>query len=350
MTTLKKFLTFSFFGRLVGFLSDFVLVTLAASSFAFSFYNLSSFPLIVFSVIGYLTSLCTVFKKDINLAKPIFTAVLFISLLNSGSFLFLNSIDLPTAIFVSVILFFGYIFLERNDLGKKIIWLNPLLALMSGIAIIIFSLLSNHISLNIFMVLVLAFLIKPLIIILLSHENNTLKQQKLLSFITLILIILSLRHFLIISFRYFLPESELIDYSFNARITQSIFAIYAVSLIAQNKLIDRLFEIRSFYVSVVILFLLFLVSEYFETDPLRIKVFWVFGLLFACPYIVSLDIFIIKNFEKNRYILFLGFINMAIIFLFSYFLWMQNSISTIFSMISIVFYAYVIRKYLLKYQ
>ena len=69
---LRKFLTFSFFGRSVGLLSDFVLVGFAATAFAFSFYSLASFPLIVFSVIGYLTSISTVLKKDLNLYKPNF--------------------------------------------------------------------------------------------------------------------------------------------------------------------------------------------------------------------------------------------------------------------------------------
>ena len=345
---LRKFLTFSFFGRSVGLLSDFVLVGFAASAFAFSFYSLASFPLVVFSVIGYLTSISTVTKKDVNLYKPIFIAVMFVSLLNSGSFFFSNPLNFVTLFFAFLILSLGFAYLKINNQGKNIIWLNPLLAALSGIVIIISALLSNYFSLNIFFVLILAFLLKPLVLISISKKDNLVSKEKFLSFMTLILIVLSLRHFLVISFRYFVPEVDLVNYSFNSRVLQSIFAIYAISLIAQEGLLNKILELKTFIVSICLFIAISLSTLFFETDPYRLKLLWVFGLIFMCPYIVAIDIFVFKNALKNKSYVLFGFINIAFIYFFTYFIWINKSVDNLILIALIIFYSVFTRNFILR--
>ena len=345
---LRKFLTFSFFGRSVGLLSDFVLVGFAATAFAFSFYSLASFPLIVFSVIGYLTSISTVLKKDLNLYKPIFIAVMFVSLLNSSSFFLSNPLNLGTLIFAFLILSLGFVYLKTNNQGKNIIWLNPLLAAFSGIVIIISALLSNYLSLNIFLVLISAFLLKPLVLISINKKNNFGVKEKFLSFMTLILIVLSLRHFLIISFRYFVPETELVNYSFNSRVLQSIFAIYAISLIAQEGLMNKILELKNFIASTCLFTVILLSTLFFETDPYRLKLLWILGLIFMCPYIVALDIFVFKNSIKNMSYVLFSFMNIAFIYFFTYFIWINKSMDNLILIVLAIFYVVFTRNFILR--
>jgi hypothetical protein len=294
---------------LLGIIIDLILVYFSAELYAKSYYLLSSIPVLIYSLSGYLSSISKTssWASSVLLKLRITTLFVFVYCLLSFFITTKSNLDGFYGLIISLIvisLFSGVVTNLKAAKNEHTIWLFPAAGFVSLCIGLIGALTFKGGYYEPFLVVVIMTVIRPVLFLFKGktiEENYEISGIKIFSIVALAFC--GLRHLILVLYRFYVPDSLIIEYSFNSRIIQNFYAfsfipllIYLNSLKGEKTHLFRniFFGILcSIFISVMLI--LYLDSfEYMKIHFSWLLVMIIMGLAILCS-----DYFLINSGDKH---------------------------------------------------
>jgi len=228
---IAKFLGANFATRLFGFGVDLYLVYFAAQAFAASYYVALLAPTLMFSVIAYQSAVFRVTDNVINMKSAFIFALICIGG-TAYTFHISESLDvlgwlLILCTFIGLVLY--YFAGEKSD---DVIWIGPVSWVLLPACCIVFALFLSDIPGAAQLSVITALMLRTCVILSISKPTKPLKSlDEVTWFVCLImLLLLSIRLLVSLLYRMALPDTLLIDYSFNSRLALNFYAFLLIPM------------------------------------------------------------------------------------------------------------------------
>ena len=230
--TIVRFFSFGMLARGLGFCLDMILIYVAAELFARAYYLMSAVPILLLSISSYVSSISPysdwmrrALGNDNTLYLVLLTYLLAVAYLAVD---LVNGAELTFTAFVSLMLaaLFAVVISVKYAVGtRSAVWLFPASGCLALVVGMIGALLLPD-EAYVFFIVIFMTIIRPIVFVLFGEmsTNEASGVETLNTSSLLLLISFGLRHFVLVGLRYLVPESEVIAYSFNSRIIQSIYA------------------------------------------------------------------------------------------------------------------------------
>lgn len=329
---ITSFYIFNLLGRFLGLAIDFILVFFSAVIYAKAYYQISSLPVLLFSIMAYTYSLMQKSNWGLSLLSSNHTSIIVISFYTLSSISIIASQYRFTDnnfiyfILIAVVTFFSAILVStRSKENENNLWLFPAAGFVSLAIGLIGAIFFNEGFKQAFLVVLLMIIIKPLIF---YFYGKPLKSTYKLNKILLILIIFcGLRHLVLIIFRFYVPEDYLIEYSFNSRLIQNLYAfsiLPAIYFLDKNR-ISKSVSNKSLTLVLISIITVFALSQIIQNIViLKIHLNWIIPMSLFVFIIIKVDSFVIKSGDKHPLrSLFYQLILSSFVLCFNIFYWLK---------------------------
>ena len=237
LSTIKKFYIFNVSGRVLGIVLDLTLVYLAAELFAKSFYLFSSIPVLIYSLLAYTSTVSNVSPWATSLMSKLNVTIILVAFYCFASFYTATRSslisDVNYIVVITIVAFFaGIVTNIKSASNDNTVWLFPAAGFLSLCIGLVGALTLKNGGFEAFYVVILMTLITPLVFVYNGNKkliNFSFSEIKILAVIAILFC--GLRHFVLIMYRFYVPEDSVIEYSFNSRIIQNIYAFTLIPLI-----------------------------------------------------------------------------------------------------------------------
>ena len=329
------FYIFNLLGRFLGLAIDLTLVFFSAVIYAKAYYQISSLPVLLFSIVAYTYSLMQKSSWGVNLLSTNYTSITIISLytLASISIIAFNyrSIDSNFLYFILIAAaaYFSAILVStRSEKNENNLWLFPAAGFVSLAIGLVGAIFFNGGIKQAFFVVLLMIVIRPLIFYFYGRPSkSTYNFDKLNKILLILVIFCGLRHLVLIIFRLYVPEDYLIEYSFNSRLIQNLYAfsiLPAIYILNKDK-ISKLVTNRVFTLILILIIAVFALSQTMQNIVmLKIHFNWIIPMSLFVLIIIKVDSFVIKS--GNKYPLksiFFQLISSSFILCFNVIYWLN---------------------------
>jgi hypothetical protein len=302
---IKNFFLFNFLGRLLGIIIDLVLVYFSSELYAKSYYLLSSIPVLIYSLSGYLSSISKISSWASSVLLKLRITTLFVFGYCLTSFFITTKTNLDSfygfVITLIVISFFSGVVTNLKAVNNEhTIWLFPAAGFVSLCIGLIGALTFKGGLYEPFLVVIIMTIIRPVLFLFKGkaiEENFEIPDIKFFSVVALAFC--GLRHLILVLYRFYVSDDLIIEYSFNSRIIQNFYAFSLIPLLIhlsnfkgkETRLFRNIFLgiLSSIFISVVLM-VCFDGFEYMKIHFSWLLVMIIMGLAILCSdyFLISL--------------------------------------------------------------
>ena len=305
---IKKFYIFNFSGRILGIIIDLVLIYFASDLYAKSYYLLSSIPVVIYSLSGYISSISKVSSWALGIMLKSNIIIFFVSFYCLASYYIVSKTNFDdyydfVVLLIITSFFAGIITNSKAAKNENTVWLFPAAGFVSLCIALIGALTLTGGRYEPFFVVFLMTIIRPIVFALkgkTSREIHDISNIKLLSIIALAFC--GIRHLILILYRFYVPDHFVIEYSFNSRIIQNIYAFSLIPLIINLEIlkinINTIFKNLTLAMLSAIFISLLLLYNIENFEYLKVHFGWLLIMLIMGIAIFCSDYYLVTLGEK----------------------------------------------------